>query len=110
MILAQNFDIPFGRGRKFGNHTNRLVDALLGGWNISGVTSYYSGIPFNPTLSNKTAPIGPNDRPNQGSGDPFKGALGDRRQWFVGGTGGAFTLPGSDTFGNYPINVLFGPH
>src|SRR6476646_6794370 len=107
MILAQNFDIPFGRGRKFGNHTNLLVDAVLGGWNMSGVTSYYSGIPFNPTLSNKTAPIGPNDRPNQGSGDPFKGALGDRRQWYVGtnaagliaGTGG-FAAVTSDTFGN----------
>jgi hypothetical protein len=110
MVLAQNYDIPFGRGRKFGNNANRLIDALLGGWNISGITSYYSGIPFNPTLSTQTAPIGPNDRPNKGTGDPFEGALGDRRQWFVGGIGNAFTLPASDTFGNYPINVLFGPH
>jgi outer membrane receptor protein involved in Fe transport len=117
MVLAQNFDVPFGRGRRYGNHVNRLVDAVLGGWNISGITSYYSGIPFNPVLSNHTAPIGPNDRPNKGSGDPFKGALGDRRQWYVGtnaaglaaGTGG-FAAVTSDTFGNYPINVLFGPH
>jgi hypothetical protein len=28
----------------------------------------------------------------------------------VGGTGGAFLFPSSNTFGNYPINTLFGPH
>lgn len=110
-VLTQNYDIPFGRGRRFGSHANRLVDLVLGGWNISGITSYYSGIPFNPTTGGThSAPVGPNDRPNIGSGDPFNGAQGNRNQWFVGGLGSAFTLPANDTFGNYPINTLYGPH
>jgi hypothetical protein len=117
-ILAQNYEIPFGRGRKYGANANRFVDLILGGWNLAGITTYYSGIPFNPNMgSTHPAPVGPNDRPNIGPGDPFEGALGDRRQWFVGtdaatlaaGTG-AFGLPANDTFGNYPINVLYGPH
>jgi hypothetical protein len=54
--------------------------------------------------------VGPNDRPNKGTGDPYQGALGNRDQWFVGGLGGAFTLPATNTFGNYPLNQLYGPH
>jgi hypothetical protein len=111
VTLAQNYDIPFGRGRKFGANTNRFIDLALGGWNISGITTYYSGVPFEPTLGNThTAVVGPNDRPNKGTGDPYQGALGNRDQWFVGGLGGAFTLPATNTFGNYPLNQLYGPH
>lgn len=111
-ILAQNYEIPFGRGRKYGGHINRFVDLALGGWNLAGITSFYSGIPFNPSLGGThTAPVGPNDRPNIGSASPFSGAQGNRNQWYVGGlTSGAFTLPANDTFGNYPINTLYGPH
>ena len=116
--LAQNYDIPFGRGRKFGSNVNRFVDFALGGWNIAGITTYYSGIPFNPSLGGThTAPVGPNDRPDKGSGDPYKGAQGNRNQWFLGttiqaieaGNGGAWALPATNTFGNYPINQLYGP-
>jgi hypothetical protein len=110
-VLAQSYEIPFGRGRRWGSNANRWVDLTLGGWNVSGITTYYSGIPFNPSLGGThTAPVGPNDRPNKGSGDPFQGARGDRTQWFVGGLGSAFTLPANNTFGNYPINDLHGPH
>jgi hypothetical protein len=53
---------------------------------------------------------GPNNRPNQGTGDPYAGAKGDRSQWYVGGIGSAFLIPSANTFGTYPINTLFGPH
>ena len=114
ITMAQNYDIPFGHGRKFGANTNKVVDLLLGGWNLSGVTTFQTGLPFNPTLENYgpgTQPnVGPNNRPDKGSADPFSGASKDRNQWFVGGVGTAFLFPASNTFGNYPIGVLFGPH
>ena len=112
---AQNYDIPFGRGRKYGAQLNRAIDFALGGWNISGITTFYSGIPFNPTIGSYPAGYarpnaGPNDRPDKGGADPYAGAKGNRDQWFVGGLGGAFKLPAPNTFGNYPINQLYGPH
>jgi hypothetical protein len=114
VVLAQTFDVPFGRGRKFGANVNRYVDWVLGGWNLSGVTTYYSGLPFNPTIGSFPADYsrpsqGPNDRPDKGTGDPYAGAKKDRTQWFVGGLGGAFALPAPNTFGNYPVNDLYGP-
>ena len=113
-IFAQTFDVPFGHGRKFGANTSRAVDMALGGWTISGITTYYSGFPFSPTLENYGSQggqpnQGPNNRPNLGTGDPYAGAQGNRNQWFVGGIGSAFLIPAANTFGNYPINTLYGP-
>jgi hypothetical protein len=91
--LAQNFDLPFGRSRKFGSNWNRYVDFAVGGWNISGITTIYNGLPFSPTFTAYTRPgVGPNDRPDQGSKSPYDGAQGNRDQWFVGGLGALSSL------------------
>jgi hypothetical protein len=118
--FANVYDIPFGKGRKFGSNLNRVADIALGGWELSGVTTYYSGFPFSPSLEDYGAQggkpnVGPNNRPNKGSGDPYAGAKGDRTQFYVGCpdkncSSGPFAIPGANTFGNYPINELYGPH
>ncbi len=117
ITLAQTFNVPFGKGRKWGANANRFVDAALGGWNLSGITSVYSGVPFMPTIDNYGSGVqpytGPNNRPNVGSGSPYA-ANQSRAQWIVGCPGGACTtgpylFPSSNTFGNYPINTLYGP-
>jgi len=111
-VFTQSYDFPFGHGKKWGASVSKPVDYLLGGWSISGITTYYSGVPFSPTLEHYPGQpsTGPNNRPNEGSGDPYSGSQHNRNQWFVGGIGGAFLEPGSQTFGNYPINTLYGPH
>jgi hypothetical protein len=38
-------ELPFGRNKKFLTNANRLVDAILGGWQISGVFRNTSGFP-----------------------------------------------------------------
>src|SRR5258708_2595146 len=42
------WEIPFGRGRKWGNGWNRLVDGLFGGWQLTGVYVIQSGRPLSP--------------------------------------------------------------
>lgn len=113
-VIAPTFDVPFGKGRKYGNNMNRALDYALGGWTVSAITTYYSGRPFTPGLGNvPTGSIrpnqGPGDRPDVGSGDPYSGAVGGRDGFFVGGLGKAFLLPANNVFGNYPRNGLFGP-
>jgi hypothetical protein len=111
ITIAQTYDIPVGRGKKYGSSMNKAADLAIGGWTISGVMTYYSGFPFSPTLENYPGKpnTGPNGRPNLGSGDPYSGAAGNRSQWFVGGLGTTFLAPAAGTFGNYPINTLIGP-
>jgi len=38
--------LPFGHGQRFGASSSRLVDELLGGWQITGVLKYSSGFPW----------------------------------------------------------------
>jgi hypothetical protein len=38
--------LPFGRGRFIGGRVNRLTDFFIGGWNLTGLTHWTSGLPF----------------------------------------------------------------
>jgi hypothetical protein len=41
-------DLPFGRGRKYFGSANRLTDAVVGGWELTGAARWRSGFPFGP--------------------------------------------------------------
>jgi len=49
------YDLPYGRGRKYGAQVNRLVDAVLGGWQATVINTMTSGLPFNLTYSSSTS-------------------------------------------------------
>lgn len=38
--------LPFGRGRAFGANLNRIADDIIGGWNLTGLTHWTSGLPW----------------------------------------------------------------
>ena len=40
------YELPFGRGRAFGKDVSGWVDQIIGGWMISGIYTYRSGLPF----------------------------------------------------------------
>jgi hypothetical protein len=52
LTIGHVWELPFGRGRHFGTSTSRAVDLVLGGWDFSGVSTFESGLPFTPTVSN----------------------------------------------------------
>lgn len=39
-------DLPFGRGRKFGSDTPKVLDLIAGGWQLAGTFNLASGRPF----------------------------------------------------------------
>ena len=41
-----NYILPFGRGATFASNSNRVVNALVGGWDIAGLVHWTSGLPF----------------------------------------------------------------
>jgi hypothetical protein len=47
-IINGNFiyELPFGRGKLLGRSVNSTVDRFIGGWSISGVPTWRSGIAF----------------------------------------------------------------
>jgi len=40
------YELPFGRGKKWGAGWNRGLDAIIGGWSWSGLGRWTSGLPF----------------------------------------------------------------
>jgi len=40
------YQLPFGRGRALMSAANTLVDALVGGWQLSGINRWSSGLPW----------------------------------------------------------------
>lgn len=41
------YDLPVGKGRQFLANANRIVDGIVGGWQLSAINSAVSGLPIN---------------------------------------------------------------
>ena len=50
------YQLPFGRGMRYGAESNAITNAIIGGWTLSGITRLSSGLPFSilPPLSYAT--------------------------------------------------------
>jgi len=47
-LINANFiyELPFGRGKWIGGEANSFVNTFIGGWQLSGIYTYRSGLPF----------------------------------------------------------------
>ncbi|MEI9978508.1 MAG: carboxypeptidase-like regulatory domain-containing protein [Edaphobacter sp.] len=98
--LSFVYDLPFGRGRRYGTTWPHLADDVIGGWSIESINRYETGPPVNVTLGGlDIANTGYNgsteQRPNL-SGDPNKGPK-SISHWF---NTAAFSSPALGTYGN----------
>ncbi|MFN7931411.1 MAG: hypothetical protein U0Y68_26470 [Blastocatellia bacterium] len=46
IVVSGICELPFGRGRKWGNKWHRATDAALGGWQVQGIWQAQSGRPL----------------------------------------------------------------
>jgi Carboxypeptidase regulatory-like domain len=44
--MGSSIRVPYGRGEKWGSNINPAVDALIGGWQVTGTYQYQSGFPL----------------------------------------------------------------
>ena len=109
------WDIPYGRGRKFGSNLYRPLDFFIGGWQLAGITQMMSGQRLSPAYSNAD-PAGTGQvsgRPDRiGNGNLDSGEMGDliraRMPIF---DRSAFVVPATNRgfYGNSARYVLTGP-
>jgi hypothetical protein len=96
------YELPFLKNR-------RDLIGLLGGWQISGFTTYRSGSPLSIVDTTDTAGVGPGSgsQPWDVTGDvAVTGDRGFGLPWF---NPAAFTRPSNGRFGNAGLNILRGP-
>lgn len=63
LTISGTWETPFGRGRQFLSSVNRVVDGFIGGWNLTGLMTYQSGIPIKFTGVQVTGNPGSNVTP-----------------------------------------------
>jgi hypothetical protein len=57
-VTSYNYELPFGRQRKFLSGASRVTDLILGGWNSSGVLTFRTGLPVTAGESPDTSNAG----------------------------------------------------
>jgi hypothetical protein len=59
-ILHWNYvyELPYGSGKRWGASANRIVNAALGGWQLSGIGTWQSGTPLTVTAGVGQSPTG----------------------------------------------------
>jgi hypothetical protein len=95
------YELPFGKGKQ---HINSgPVAHIVGSWEVDGIVTRASGLPFTVTLSNGVnfgAPSWPNRIASGKLANP------DPPRWF---DTSAFVAPPPNTYGNSARGVLYGP-
>ena len=106
LVFSANYELPFGKGRKWGGDSSTVVDAILGGWRLSGILQARSGFPI--TVTDGSAPSlqgqRGNERPNC-VGDPVPSDQSITHWLDIN----AFQRVARGTWGNCPIGVARAP-
>ncbi|HWR14883.1 MAG TPA: TonB-dependent receptor [Terriglobales bacterium] len=45
-VFSSLYQLPFGRGKRWGNNWNSLTNTILGGWELNPILTLQSGLPF----------------------------------------------------------------
>jgi len=106
-IATGAYELPFGRGKQFGNTSNRILDGILGGWQMSAMLTLQSGPPLQVSQNAGTLWVG-NQRPNLICDPTTSGTIYERMNNYLNPA--CFSAPAADTFGSAPryLNV-YGP-
>jgi hypothetical protein len=118
-VTSVVYDVPFGKGRQFGSNLNPVVDAILGGWELTGINTANTGLPvnidYNPSSINDVTGISQSAdyrgvallRPNVSCSPASQSTAQSLPTYFAGCT---FTTPSpNDPFGNLGRNAFRAP-
>jgi hypothetical protein len=110
-VFSYAYQIPYGKGMHWGGSASGVENAILGGWQISGITSLESGLPFTATAgATDVANIHPSSETERANvtGAPLRpsGFKQTVQTWY---NPAAFATPAPYTFGNVGRNTLRGP-
>jgi hypothetical protein len=105
-VFSANYELPFGRDHKWASGSSRAIDAIVGGWRVSGILQARSGFPV--TVTDGSAPSlqgqRGNERPNC-VGDPVPSDQNINHWLDIN----AFSRAPRGTWGNCGIGVARAP-
>ncbi|MDZ4800660.1 MAG: carboxypeptidase regulatory-like domain-containing protein [Bryobacteraceae bacterium] len=114
-VVQSNFvyELPFGRGKRFGDALNGVVDRVVGGWQVAGIWRFQTGRPMTLFSGFNTYNIGNSSTVNcNGCTSRNLGTLHDEAGilwWFTPEERAQFTSPAAGEKGNTGRNAFSGP-
>lgn len=107
-VATYDYELPVGRGKRFGGNWSAPVNAVLGGWQWTGILTAESGLPISIQPLSNNIGFGFNQRPNVVPGVSLVPANQNINQWI---NYAAFSEPAAFTFGDAPrfFSNLHGP-
>jgi hypothetical protein len=110
-VASYVWELPFGRGRRFGSNWSTATDMLLGGWQLSGIHVLQSGLALTATLGGSTVlNLGGERRarPNLVGNPELPSSERTIQRWFDTDAFAAFN-PAPQAFGNAGVGIMRGP-
>lgn len=109
VVASYVYALPFGRGQRFGQGWSGALEAILGGWQVNGITTWRTGNPLTISTTNTcTNCFNPGLRPNL-TGDPaLDGPVRDRLDRYFDTS--VFSQPAPYTLGSAPRTLSVRSH
>lgn len=101
VVAGGSYELPFGRGKYFGNQINSVLNGIAGGWQVNFLLTLQSGTPLNLAMSAPRLVDG-RQRPNisgNARGADIKTVVNRQGNYF---NWSAFSDPGDQIPGNAP--------
>src|SRR5437588_12391262 len=95
------YEMPVGKGKPLGSNMNKVAEAVLGGWQVSGLIRVQNGIPDPMSAPNNGFGFAYNP-PNITSGSDVPVSNRTVSQWF---NVNAFSKPAPFTIGTAPRRI-----
>jgi hypothetical protein len=65
LVISYIYELPIGKGKAVGSNLSKPVDAIVGGWQVSGISTFKQGFPLGIAPANNTlGQYGGNRRPD----------------------------------------------
>jgi hypothetical protein len=100
LVASFDYQLPVGRQRALGKSMNRILDGVLGGWELSAILTASSGPPLGITQSASNLWNSANQRPNLVADPSMPGSTRDKLNQYLNPN--AFQQMGPDLLGSTP--------
>ena len=106
------YELPVGRGKRFGSGASKLLDLIIGGWETAGTVIWMSGRPFTVYSGINTVSNVVQSTANCNGCSRFQGSLvleSGRNFWFDAADRALFSAPAPGSIGNTGRNFFIAP-
>jgi len=106
LVTSYIYELPFGKGKTLGTGWGGVVNAVLGGWSVGGITTMRSGQPAGLSVAGNPANSSTLNRPNVVGDWRLSSSEKTLDRWF---NTDAFVKNNQYEFGNAGRNILIMP-